>query len=201
VQLRWRPGHRSPPLLSRDKHDPDCGVERSGLQLSQVNLPNLIIIASVRVQRNPALLSFLGLKKVKVFSSLGKIDVVAPSSAPILVMVALSGTVKLFTPGPPYFESLGHSSFHGEVTKHLENDILCADPGRSLSPPVSLRHLRTGCKKAPLPWLMRRPAPTPTLNIHSSAGRSVAIRSKRVAPGAQTFPNGPGQIPFPGLEK
>ncbi len=41
-----------------------------------------------------------------VFSSLGKMDVVAPSSAPILVMVARSGTVREATPGPAYSMTL-----------------------------------------------------------------------------------------------
>ena len=35
-------------------------------------------------------------------SSDGKMDVVAPSSAPMLVMVARSGTERVATPGPAY---------------------------------------------------------------------------------------------------
>ncbi len=38
----------------------------------------------------------------RVTSSDGKMDVVAPSSAPILVMVARSGTERFLTPSPPY---------------------------------------------------------------------------------------------------
>ena len=37
-----------------------------------------------------------------VISSDGNIDVVAPSSAPIFVIVALSGTDKVLTPSPQY---------------------------------------------------------------------------------------------------
>ena len=37
-----------------------------------------------------------------VISSLGKMDVVTPHSAPILVMVARSGTVSELAPSPPY---------------------------------------------------------------------------------------------------
>ena len=42
------------------------------------------------------------LRNARVISSDGKIDVVAPSSAPIFVIVARSGTDKVFTPSPPY---------------------------------------------------------------------------------------------------
>ena len=42
------------------------------------------------------------LRKALVISSDGKIDEVAPSSAPILVIVALSGTESDFTPSPAY---------------------------------------------------------------------------------------------------
>jgi len=42
------------------------------------------------------------LRKARVISSDGKIEVVAPSSAPIFVMVALSGTESVLTPSPPY---------------------------------------------------------------------------------------------------
>ena len=41
-------------------------------------------------------------KKALVWSSEGKMEVVAPSSVPILVMVARSGTVNLFMPSPPH---------------------------------------------------------------------------------------------------
>ena len=44
----------------------------------------------------------IDLRKVFVFSSEGKIDVVAPSSAPIFVIVARCGTVRLSTPLPKY---------------------------------------------------------------------------------------------------
>ena len=42
------------------------------------------------------------LKKARVCSSEGNIEDVAPSSAPILVIVALSGRVRLLIPSPPY---------------------------------------------------------------------------------------------------
>ena len=38
----------------------------------------------------------------RVISSEGKIEVEAPSSAPMLVMVARSGTDRVLTPSPPY---------------------------------------------------------------------------------------------------
>ena len=41
-------------------------------------------------------------KKSRVRSSLGKTVVVAPSSAPMLAIVARSGTERVLTPGPPY---------------------------------------------------------------------------------------------------
>ena len=41
-------------------------------------------------------------KKLLVISSEGKMEVVAPSSAPMLVMVARSGTVRVLAPSPPY---------------------------------------------------------------------------------------------------
>ena len=42
------------------------------------------------------------LRNAFVVSSLGKIDVVTPHSAPIFVIVSLSGTDNVFTPSPPY---------------------------------------------------------------------------------------------------
>ena len=44
-------------------------------------------------------------KKRRVISSLGKTELVAPVSAPILVIVARSGTDRVATPGPPYSNS------------------------------------------------------------------------------------------------
>ena len=41
-------------------------------------------------------------KKARVVSSEGNIDVVAPSSAPMFVIVARSGTLRLLTPSPQY---------------------------------------------------------------------------------------------------
>jgi len=41
-------------------------------------------------------------KKRRVMESLGKTDVVRPSSAPMLAMVARSGTVRPASPSPPY---------------------------------------------------------------------------------------------------
>ena len=41
-------------------------------------------------------------RKFSVSSSLGNMDVVAPSSAPIFVIVALSSTERDFTPSPVY---------------------------------------------------------------------------------------------------
>ena len=41
-------------------------------------------------------------RKARVTSSEGKMEVVAPSSVPMLVMVARSGTDKLATPRPPH---------------------------------------------------------------------------------------------------
>ena len=41
-------------------------------------------------------------RNCRVMSSEGNTEVVAPSSAPILVMVARSGTVRVFTPSPAY---------------------------------------------------------------------------------------------------
>ena len=42
------------------------------------------------------------LRKARVISSEGKMELVAPSSAPMLVMVARSGTVRVFAPSPPH---------------------------------------------------------------------------------------------------
>ena len=41
-------------------------------------------------------------RNMRVISSLGKTDVVTPSSAPMLVMVARSGTESVLIPSPPY---------------------------------------------------------------------------------------------------
>ena len=41
-------------------------------------------------------------RKRRVCSSEGKMEVVAPNSAPMLVMVARSGTVRVAAPGPPH---------------------------------------------------------------------------------------------------
>ena len=48
-------------------------------------------------------------------------EVVAPSSAPILVMVARSGTERLATPAPPYSMIVPHAALDGEDPQHFQD--------------------------------------------------------------------------------
>ena len=85
----------------------ECGFAANGLSLDKS-----IVISSSYTASLSGLNSIhssslpCALKNSKVLSSLGNIDVVAPSSAPILVIVALSGTERLNTPSPPYSNTL-----------------------------------------------------------------------------------------------
>ena len=64
-------------------------------------------------------------RKRRAASSLGNTEVVAPSSAPILAMVARSGIVRLSTPSPGVFHHLAHAALDGQAAQQLQNHVLC----------------------------------------------------------------------------
>ena len=72
-------------------------------------------------------------RKARVTSSLGKMEVVAPSSAPILVMVARSGTLRLRDARAGVLDDLADAALDGQPAQHLEDDVLGADPGLQLA--------------------------------------------------------------------
>ena len=63
-------------------------------------------------------------------------DVVAPSSAPILVIVARSGTVNVFTPSPLYSIILPTPPL--TLSRRKTSKIISLDETPVLSAPVSL---------------------------------------------------------------
>ena len=72
-------------------------------------------------------------------------EVVAPSSAPMLVMVARSGTVSVATPSPPYSMILPTPPFTVSSAQNLQDDVLCAKPrGESLPVRLIAHHFRHG---------------------------------------------------------
>ena len=75
----------------------------------------------------------------RVFSSEGKIEVVAPSSAPMLVMVARSVAERLFTPGPVYSRILPTAALDRQAAQNLQDDVLGGDPGLESCPLSSTR--------------------------------------------------------------
>ena len=80
-----------------------CGNAASGTKSSKFTINFLSYTASAsgsNSMKSDSLDCFL--RKSLVISSLGKIEVVAPSSAPIFVIVALSSTERDFIPSPVY---------------------------------------------------------------------------------------------------
>ena len=71
-------------------------------------------------------------KKSFVISSDGKIEVVTPTSAPILVMVARCGTDKFFTPGPKYSRTLPTFPFVVRIDSTLRITSIDETQGGSL---------------------------------------------------------------------
>ena len=69
----------------------------------------------------------------RVTSSEGNTEVEAPSSAPMLVMVARSGTDRDLTPSPVYSMILPTPPFDGQAAQHLQNHVLGRDPGLQLT--------------------------------------------------------------------
>ena len=68
-------------------------------------------------------------RKRRVMSSLGNIEVVTPHSAPMLAMVARSGTVGNASPLPPY-SKIRHVAFGREDAENLEDDVLGCNRGQ-----------------------------------------------------------------------
>ena len=62
-------------------------------------------------------------------------EVVAPNSAPILVMVARSGTVRVFAPSPPHSMMAPTPPLTDRISSSLRAASLAVTKGRSL--PVS----------------------------------------------------------------
>ena len=80
-----------------------CGFAASGTSFDKSMVISSSYVASSSGRMYEKSLSLpCAFKNSFVMSSLGKTDVVAPSSAPIFVMVALSGTDKVLTPSPEY---------------------------------------------------------------------------------------------------
>ena len=91
----------------------------------------LLVVLRVRVGRqlasNPRSRPCAS-RNVRVTSSDGKIEVVAPSSAPMLVMVARSGTDRVLTPSPRVLDDLADAALDGHLAQNFEDDVLCGDP-------------------------------------------------------------------------
>ena len=62
----------------------------------------------------------------------GENGVVAPSSAPILVMVARSGTVKVLTPSG-IFNNLAYPTLYSQEAQDFQDNIFCRDPRRQFA--------------------------------------------------------------------
>ena len=93
------------PASSRTGYDVARRVRRGGQRLQgphQVKVHRLRV-GGVRVEHVlPHRFSRRWAEELPVIASLGKIEVVTPSSAPMLVMVARSGTERVATPAPTY---------------------------------------------------------------------------------------------------
>src|SRR3989338_2536921 len=80
-----------------------CGFAIMGSSLfKSISIISSYFASSSATSSFQSLSLFCAFKNSLVTSSLGNKEVVAPSSAPIFVIVALSGTERLFTPSPPY---------------------------------------------------------------------------------------------------
>ena len=71
-------------------------------------------------------------------------EVVAPSSVPMLVMVARSGTDRVLTPAPPYSMTLPTPPLTDRMPQHLQDDVLGGDPGAQLAGQIDLDDLGHG---------------------------------------------------------
>ena len=84
-----------------------CGLAVSGVSSSKLIVTTSSYTASASGLNSIQSSSLpCALKNSNVLSSLGNIEVVAPSSAPIFVIVALSGTESVLTPSPAYSNTL-----------------------------------------------------------------------------------------------
>ena len=108
-----------------------CGGKLPGARVARkVDLDDLVIGGALIGSRaSERLLPSLGRRNARVTSSLGKMEVVAPSSAPMLVMVARSGTVKALHAGSAVLEDPADAALDREPSQELEDDVLGADPG------------------------------------------------------------------------
>jgi hypothetical protein len=80
-----------------------CGIAASGSSFSSPIVISFSYTASVSGLSSTQSISLpCARRKSLVISSLGNMEVVAPSSAPIFVIVALSGTVRFSIPSPAY---------------------------------------------------------------------------------------------------
>ena len=75
----------------------------------------------------------VALRYSHVRSSAGKIDVVAPSSAPILVIVALPVALIVRAPGPMYSTIAVGAAGHGELSGDVEDHVLRRGPAAQLA--------------------------------------------------------------------
>ena len=121
----------------------------------------------------------------RVTSSEGKMEVVAPSSAPILVMVARSGTESVATPSPPYSMILPNAALDREAAQHFQNNVLGRDPRRELAGEVDADHLRhvDVVRAAAHGHGHVQTAGAEGQHADAAAGRGVAVRPDERFPG------------------
>ena len=105
------------------------GHAAMGSSGGEVDVDDLVVDGALSAAKAfQRLFPALGRRKCPGTSSLGKIDVVAPSSAPMLVMVARSGTVRVLTPSPEYSKILPTPPLTVRRLEELEDDVLGAGP-------------------------------------------------------------------------
>ena len=106
-------------------------------------------------------------------------EVVAPSSAPILVIVARSGTVSEDTPSPAYSTIFPTPPLTERDFEHLENHILGGYPGGKLACQVDAQHLRHGDVISAAAHGNRhvKTARAHCQHTNAAAGRGVAVRA------------------------
>ena len=72
-------------------------------------------------------------------SSYGNIEVVAPSSAPMLVIVALPVALIVRAPGPKVLDDGVGAARHGQLAGHVEDHVFRRRPAAHLAGQVDAR--------------------------------------------------------------
>ncbi len=138
---------------------------------------------------------FCALRNACVISSLGKTEVVTPSSAPMFVIVARSGTERVLTPSPPYSMTVPTLPLVVRSLEDREDHVLGRDPGPEPSGEVHLHDLGTGEVEGTAAHGNGHVEPARADGDHADARRPWAYASRTRAascPACRSAPGGPG---------